>query len=134
MLNPITNDRLDELKNNHQNIMNNGLPIITKALFVTRLHFEDFVNSLPQDCDAIKICFIRHEIPPQDRRILPAGNNLSQLSLILVPMKNTNRSTWESEVATGQNSLITTLCFCVPGVPDGSSTGHCPPASGCPGG
>lgn len=131
MTEPITKAKLDKLIANHS--QNRNLKIVTDAVFVKRDHFREFVNSLPTETDAIKICFIRHKFPPQDPRILAAeqGNDLTQLSLIFVPVKNTNFATWASTEATDQNDLIPTLCFCEPGRPDGNSTGHCPPASGC---
>ena len=132
MIEPITKAKLNKLIANHNK--NRNLEIITDAVFVSRGHFKGFVDSLPTDCDAIKICFIRHKLPRPDSRILPAeqGNDLTQLSLIFVPVKNTDFETWKSTEATDQNGLIPTLCFCEPGKPDGNRTGHCPPASGCP--
>jgi len=124
MLNPITKAQLDKLTDNHKN--NKDFRIMTDAVFVTRDHLNEFLNGLPTNCDAIKICFIRHKTPPSDTRILEAGNNLTQLSLIFVPVKNTNRETWTSKEVT-KKGLIPTLCFCVPGIPDEKSTGHCPP-------
>ncbi len=130
MISPKTKTEIDTLCENHKN--NPNLPIRTNAVFITRDHFDAFRNNLPQDCDAIKICYIRHKFPPQDSRILPAepGNDLTQLSLIFIPTKNTNRSTWNSELA-DLNGLVPTLCFCEPGKPDGDSTGHCPPNKPC---
>ena len=116
MIERITKAQLNTLTAKHNNNMN--LPILTNAVFVTREH------------DAYKICFIRHDSPPLDTRISPAGNNLTQLSLIFVPMKDTNQATWESTEA-DENGMISTLSFCVPGRPDNNTTGHCPPASGC---
>ena len=133
MIESITKAKLNKLTANHKN--NKDFRIMTDAVFVTRQHLEEFLKSLPQalkDHDAYKICFIRHETPPLDDRISPAGNNLTQLSLIFVPVKNTNFVTWKSTEVTDQNGLIPTLCFCEPGKPDGNSTGHCPPAIGCP--
>lgn len=132
MIAPKTKAELDMLIAKHTN--NKNLPIKTNAIFVTREHFEQFLNSVPANHDAFKICFIRHDfIPPDPSRILPAepGSNLTQLSLIFVPMRDTNRGTWESTEAV-ENGIISTLSFCVPGIPDRDSTGHCPPASGCP--
>lgn len=131
MIESITKAKLNKLIANHNN--NRDLEIITDAVFVTRDHLEEFLtslNNLPNH-DAYKICFIRHDTPPLDDRISPAGNNVTQLSLIFVPLKNTDRITWTSEEVT-ENGLIPTLCFCEPGRPDRNSTGHCPPASGCP--
>ena len=105
---------------------------MTDAVFVTRDHLLEFLNNTPSGLDAYKICFIRHDTPPLDDRISAAGNNLTQLSLMFVPVKDTNTVTWKSTEANDQDGKITTLCFCVPGIPDGNSTGHCPPASGCP--
>lgn len=131
MISPKSKAEIDILCGNHQSNM--SLPIITNAAFVSRRHFEEFVRGLPPDYDAVKFCFIRHSIPPQDDRNLPAGNNLTQLSLILMPMKDTNTATWESTEVI-ENGMIHTLCFCEPGRPDRpdrNGTGHCPPASGC---
>jgi|KBSSwiStaDraftv2_1062776.scaffolds.fasta_scaffold1113950_1 hypothetical protein len=128
MIERITKAQLNTLTAKHNNNMN--LPILTNAVFVTREHLDRFLNSLPREHDAYKICFIRHDSPPLDTRISPAGNNLTQLSLIFVPMKDTNQATWESTEA-DENGMISTLSFCVPGRPDNNTTGHCPPASGC---
>jgi len=128
MIAPKTKPEIKRLTDNHTN--NKNLPIKTDAIFVTRQHLNEFLTNLPPH-DAYKICFIRHDTPPADDRILPAGNNVTQLSLIFVPVNNTDRITWISEDVTDQNGLIPTLSFCVPGIPDRDSTGHCPPASGC---
>lgn len=130
MIEKITKVELGKLIANHRN--NKDFRIVTDAVFVTKDHLETFLSGLPSEHDAYKICFIRHETPPLDDRISPAGNNLTQLSLIFVPVKDTNKSTWKSTEATNPDGTITTLCFCKPGVPDRNSTGHCPPASGCP--
>jgi len=134
MIAPKTKAEIKRLTDNHTN--NKNLPIITNSVFVTRQHFEQFLDNLPVDHDAFKICFIRHEfIPPDPSKILPVpGSNLTQLSLIFVPMRDTDRVTWASTEATdpNDNDRISTLSFCVPGIPDRDSTGHCPPASGCP--
>ena len=127
MIAPKTKPEIKRLTDNHTN--NKNLPIKTDAIFVTRQHLNEFLTNLPPH-DAYKICFIRHDSPPLDTRISPAGNNLTQLSLIFVPMKDTNQATWESTEA-DENGMISTLSFCVPGRPDNNTTGHCPPASGC---
>jgi hypothetical protein len=130
MIESITKAKLDKLIANHNK--NRKLEIVTDAVFVTRKHFDQFLSRLPQNHDAFKICFIRHDTPPLDPRILPAGNNVTQLSLIFVPMKNTDRVTWKSTEAADDDGTIRTLCFCEPGRRDDDNTGHCPPASGCP--
>ena len=134
MIKSRTKDDIRKLSDNHRN--NRQLSIETDAVFVTRKHLAMFVRSLPQECDALKIMFIRHQTPPQDPRIKSVGNNLTQLSLIFVPLKDTNNSTWVGTTITDQNDKVLTLCFCEPGEidrPERDSTGHCPPASGCPG-
>ena len=129
MIEKIDKETLDTLIANHKN--NKDFRIMTDAVFVTKKHLEEFLDTLRTDNlqhNAYKICFIRHETPTSDRRILPAGNNLTQLSLIFVPVKNTNTGRWDSSTeAKNGDKTITTLCFCKPGIEDGKSTGHCPP-------
>ena len=127
MLKPISSTRLEELCANYRN--NKSLLNETNAVFITKKHLSDFVDGLPQPCDAVKICFVRFSsTPPDPVTIKDAGNNLTQVSLIFVPLSNTNSATWESTEIAGENSL----CVCEPTVDDTNSTGVCPPKKGCP--
>lgn len=132
MIELITKDKLNELQANHKN--NKDFRIMTDAVFVTRAHLEKFLSALAKnhsEHDAYKICFIRHKSSPKDSRILSAGNNLTQLSLIIVPTKKTNTLTWDSTDVTEKDGKIPTLSFCTPGKSDKNSTGHCPPQKPC---
>lgn len=129
MIKFISKTNLDRLIDNHKN--NKGLPILTDAVFITRKHFDEYVKGLPQDYDALKICFVRFESnPPDPDRILEAGNNLTQVSLIFVPVKNTDQSTWTSTGVTDQNDVLRTLCVCEPNIDDQNNTGVVPPKNG----
>ena len=126
MLKAINQARLTILCNNYKN--NKALPNETNAVFITKDHLTEFVNGLPANCDAVKICFVRFEsTPPDPAKILPAGNNLTQVTLIFVPLSNTDRASWISTEITGAN----TLCVCEPTIDDNDSTGLCPPKRGC---
>ena len=126
---PISKAALDQLTANHKN--NPDLPVITNAVFISRAHFEKFVSNLPSEYDALKICFVRFPANPKDPlRILEAGNNLTQLSLILTPVKGTDKLKWSSEDVTDQNGNLITLCVCEPGVDDQNGTGLTPPKTG----
>ena len=130
MLNSITKADLDKLIGNFR--INKDLPFITDAAFITRKHLDEFVKGQPPNCDALKICFVRFpSIPPDPDKILAAGNNLTQVSLIFVPLKETNLANWTSTEIADANGNIETLCVCEPGVLD-PATGVCPPKKGCP--
>ena len=129
MIKTISKPDLTQLISNHKN--NPGLPVMTEDIFIGRDHFEDFIKSLPQNYDALKICFVRFPATPKDpERILESGNNLTQLSLILVPVKGTNRLSWSSSDVTDANGNLMALCVCEPGVDDNNATGVVPPKGG----
>ncbi len=139
---------LDALTDNHKNNMN--LPIETQAVFVTLKHLKDYI-SLVEDrhnkptapdfdvnkvCDAIKICFVRFEFMPNNNQILPAGKDLAgkeltQVSLIFVPVKTADRSKDWSSQELSKNDGLQALCVCEPPADDRDSTGVCPPNKGC---
>jgi hypothetical protein len=122
----ISGSKLEELMNNNKD--NIELPVVTNAAFITRKHFEEFQSSLPADYDALKFCFVRFPAtPPDPTKILPAGNNLTQISLIIVGTKKTDRVTWNSTGVTDVNGNLITLCVCEPGENDDDNTGVCPP-------
>lgn len=137
-----TNELISFITNHEENI---GLRVMTKAIFVTLDHLKDFISqvedkhnkSIPGECDAIKICFGRFEFKPNSRQILAAGKDLkekelTQVSLIFVPVKTADRSkSWESTELFKNDGLLA-LCVCEPAVDDQNNTGLCPPNEGCP--
>ena len=107
---------------------NANLPVMTDAVFITRKHFDEFVGGFPQECDALKICFVRFPANPKDPdRIMEAGNNQTQLSLIIIPVKETNSDTWSSTDAADDDGNLRALCVCEPGIDDNNGTGLTPP-------
>src|SRR6186713_245471 len=132
MLKPITKTELDDLILNHQG--NKTLPIETDAVFITKEHLKDFVDDLPGKSNAVKICFVRFKSDPKEpKKIKDAGNNLTQVSLVFVPVevKDGTRSSWSSDEVL-VNGFLNTLCVCEPGIDDNNDTGLCPPNEGCP--
>jgi hypothetical protein len=117
---------LDKLVDNHMNNM--GLPVTTNAAFISRRHLENYLQGLPGDCDAIKVCYVRFDGTTSDpARIAVVGNNLTQLSLVFVGMTKTDIKNWNSTEITDAAGNLKTLCVCDPAVDDQDQTGLCPP-------
>lgn len=142
MIKEISSTELAMLVDNHGKNM--GLAVETKAVFITLDHLKDFIsqvenrhNNPVKVCDAIKVCFVRFEFKPNANQILAAGKDLTgteltQTSLIFVPVKTADRSQdWTSQELSKNDNLLA-LCVCEPAVDDQNSTGVCPPKKGCP--
>ena len=126
MIKNITEQKLTELIANNKT--NANLPVMTDTVFIALDHFNEFLRGLPQECDALKICFVRFPANPKDPgRILEAGNNLTQLSLVIIPVKATNSANWSSTDATDKDGNLRALCVCEPGIDDNNGTGLIPP-------
>ena len=144
MIKPISLTKLDSLCENYQT--NLGLSIESMAAFLNLAHLEDYISQIkarhniqgakPDEiCDTIKICFVRYEGKDTSGKILLAGKGrngkeLSQTSLILVPVNTSNAATWESKELEKSDGLLS-LCVCEPNVNDQNHTGLCPPNENC---
>ena len=133
----MTISEIKKLTDNH--IRNVNLPVLTQAVFVGLDELKTFISNaekLPR-CDTIKISFIRYSRGEAtiDDRIKHAGKNLSQVSLIFVPVDTINLRDWSNrDLINDGSEKIETLCVCEPGqnLSKDDLTGLCPPASGCP--
>lgn len=131
MTETMTVDQIRQLALNHREHRN--LPFVTNAAFIKLEMLESFLSQAKTnhpDCDTLQINFIRYDLNNAENWISPAGENLSQVSLQLFPVKVQNMENWQ--VTLPVENLITTFCFCPPvaNYKEGVS-GICPPRGNC---
>jgi len=132
MIKTIPLSRLNKLKENHRN--NIASPVITNSVTIELGHLQTFIAQAAaiQNCDAIRIHFVRHELDAnQDHVSRIDGINFSQVSLALVPGDLIRKAPdWISIDLNDQDNNILTLLVCEPtsaARATDDKTGQCPP-------
>jgi len=126
----IAYSQLASLAKNHQD--NRTLPVKTDAIAIDLLELDKFITRAKNNmnCDAAKIYFIRYPLLSDQNHILTSGNNLSQISLAIVPAKFLEYQDWTAKDLKEEDGInIFTLLVCEPGEPRDKSDkqGICPP-------
>jgi len=118
--------------NNHKN--NKPHPLETESAGISLSELEDFINAAkatyPADFNGIRICFVRYPLSANKNKIKSSGNNLSQLSIVLVPLKSFDPATrMGDDYKVGTSEQVYALSFTDPEGPDdpGDTTILCPP-------
>jgi hypothetical protein len=131
----ITLSQLDQLTSNFQS-NNATLPFSTNSAAVTLAALEDYIAEVKSKynnvADGFRFYFVRYKMNSLAPHIVKDGNkDLSQPSLVVVPIKILDLSVWKTHDLAFDTDKILSLCFCTPEV-DNKETGLCPP--NCPGG
>ena len=127
---------IDHLKivswsNNHKNNKTHALE--TESAGISLSELEDYITALkatyPADLNGIRICFVRYPLPANKNKIKSSGNNLSQLSIVFVPVKSFDPAKSIGDAnKVGTSEQVFALAFADP---DGSDPGDtsilCPP-------
>ena len=128
---------IDHLKivswsNNHKN--NKTHPLETESAGISLSELEDYITAVkatyPADLNGIRICFVRYPLPANKNKIKSSGNNLSQLSIVFVPVKSFDPATgMGDDYKVGTSEQVYALAFTDPeGAEDpGDSSILCPP-------
>jgi hypothetical protein len=131
---PITD--LDKLSNNYRN--NKDIRSITNAAFLKIAELEGYIadaRARNSSCDALQISFIRFPLGKDEKgRILSAGNDLSQVSLIFTAVRTIDSEQWIVDPLKDQQDNVFTLSINEPDngtAMDKSVDGLCPPKMGC---
>ena len=118
--------------NNHKN--NKTHPLETESAGISLSELEDYITAVkatyPADLNGIRICFVRYPLPANKNKIKSSGNNLSQLSIVFVPVKSFDAATgMGDDYKVGTSEQVYALAFTNPeGTEDpGDSSILCPP-------
>jgi hypothetical protein len=117
--------------NNHKN--NKTLAFATDSACISLSELEDFIKAAkanyPTDFTGFRIYFVRYPLPASTENIRTAGSNLSQPSLVLVPVKSFDPTKGSGEdYKVGTSEQVYALAFTDPdGSDPGDSTILCPP-------
>lgn len=117
-------------------------PFETKGAIISLEALNEFISGAQRlhqaNFDAIRIYFVRHKLTTTVAKNhinkVAEGSELSQVSLILAPVKIRNRDQWQMEEL-NDNGDILTLCVCHPEdivTENPVQTGLCPPKPSCP--
>ena len=122
---------LSDLRNlAHNHVQNPDLPYITYKAAVSLAELEKFIDmAKTHNADALQIFFVRFPIDganTKNEKILHAGKNLSQISLVFAPGIITEQNDWIIETVRDGDSVLT-LPVCDPGFDEDRATGLCPP-------
>lgn len=120
-----------------------NLPFKSQTAAISLKELKAFIKEAEdnhlRDFDAVKIYFVRYEFKPgvKETQIEKAikENDLSQVSLVIVPAKITNRAEWTVKELKDKSddTKILSLCVCNPeNDPVKDETGMCPPKGDCP--
>jgi hypothetical protein len=125
---------LEEWKQSFQ--INRNLPFITNSATISLDQLENFLKDVKQQCpegvNGIRIEFVRFQAGGNSSgKLQGAGGGLSQVSLVLLPLKNYNASTGTGEISPLDSGEVYTLAFSDPQTTDpGDTTVLCPPKCG----
>lgn len=122
---------IEQLAFNHR--QHRDLPSMTNAVFIDIKEFQAFLSEAQAshpDCDTLQVNFIRYELAKDEYWISAAGNNLSQVSLQMFPVKAADKLNWKVNNPAGVD--VVTFAVCPPG-PDYKEkiSGICPPKGSC---
>lgn len=116
---------------------NKTLPSETNSAAISLSELEAFIKAAKEsyktdDFNGIRIYFVRYPLSAGTERIGTSGNNLSQTSLVLVPVKSFNASTGSGDdYKLGTSEQVYALAFADPDSPDPQETYIlCPPKCG----
>ena len=136
---PISYTQLMGFFQNHQN--NPDLSVMTNSVVIDLLQLDKFIAQAKNnpDCDAVKIYFIRYPLQQDEDHIKTPGNNLSQISLAIVPAKFIDDNGWvyydwiAKDLKDQDGINIFTLLVCEPGYPRDKTDKNslCPPKGTC---
>src|SRR5262245_53783628 len=117
--------------NNHKN--NKTLSFATDSATISLSELEDFIKSAkekyPTGFTGLRIYFVRYPLTADTENIKTAGNNLSQPSIVLVPVKSSDPKKGIEDYKVGTSEQVYAMAFADPEDPSdpGDSTILCPP-------
>jgi hypothetical protein len=132
MISPKTTAEIDSLASNHRR--NTSLPIRTNAAFIKLAQLEQFISQVRTShpsADTFQINIIRYPLPANTPDLEVAGNNLSQVSLMFIPVRTINASSWSVQTVVDQNNQALSLSINDPNSPTHVDNGLCPPKGSC---
>jgi len=111
---------------------NTTLTFDTDSAGISLSELEDFIKAAkatyPADFNGIRICFIRYPLTAGTDKIKTSGANLSQLSIVLVPVKSFDPAKGMGEdYKVGTTEQVYALAFADPEGDPGDSSILCPP-------
>jgi hypothetical protein len=126
----IDHQKIVSWSNNHKN--NKTLSFETDSAGISLAELEDFIKTVRTnypDSNGIRIYFVRYSLSAGTDNIRPSGNNLSQPSIVLVPVKSFDPAKSMGDAnKVGTSEQVFALAFADP---DGSDPGDtsilCPP-------
>ena len=128
----IDHQKIVSWSNNHKNNKTHALE--TESAGISLSELEDYITAVkatyPADLNGIRICFVRYPLPANKNKIKSSGNNLSQLSIVFVPVKSFDPATgMGDDYKVGTSEQVYALAFTDPeGAEDpGDSSILCPP-------
>ena len=130
----IAYSQLESLSRNHRD--NPTLPVMTNSVAIDLLELDKFITRAKNNmnCDAAKIYFIRYPLSSNEGFIVTPDNNLSQISLAIVPGQFIHYTDWTAKDLMEEDGIhIFTLLVCEPGTPrnPGDRNTLCPPKGTC---
>ena len=130
----IDHQKIVSWSNNHKN--NKTLSFETDSAGISLSELEDYIKAAkatyPADFNGIRICFVRYPLSAKKDKIKPSGNNLSQPSIVLVPVKSFNASVGSGDdYKVGTSEQVYALAFADPDSSDPQEASIlCPPKCG----
>ena len=126
----IDHQKIVSWSNNHKN--NKTLSFETDAAGISLSELEDFIKAAkatyPADFNGIRICFVRYPLSAGTDKIKTSGTNLSQPSIVLVPVKSFDPSKGMGEdYKVGTTEQVFALAFTDPDGDPGDTSILCPP-------
>jgi len=123
------------------NFKNNRTPFTTNSAVISLKELQEFIEEAKVNCPdfaALRIYLVRYPLPAQKaeqviKRIRSEGNNLSQPSFVLVPMKSFDSAKGAGDdFKVGSSNDVYALAIADPENPDDPQEGSilCPPKCG----
>ena len=125
----IDHQKIVSWSNNHKN--NKTLSFETDSAGISLSELEDFIKTVRAnypDSNGIRICFIRYPLTAGTGKIKTSGANLSQPSIVLVPVKSFDPAKGMGEdYKVGTTEQVYALAFADPDGDPGDTSILCPP-------
>ena len=118
------------------NFKNNRTPFTTNSAAISLKELEEFISKAKANCPdfaGLRIYLVRYDLPAQKAeqvkdRIKSDVNNLSQPSLVLVPMRSFDPATGAGDdFKVGSSNDVYALSFADPDGDPGDTSVLCPP-------